>query len=265
VTFSATYLDDIISYHRARASNDTRVWQDRISSVRFTGPSFFDAIASTNNPCVKVIAEIKRRSPSKGWLSTDLDPAVMARVYQQAGATAISVLTDGPHFAGSLADLREVRNVASLPLLRKDFTVSANDVIDAAASGAAAVLLIMAALSDEEVALFSHIASLCGIDCLVEVHDEVDLRRAIDAGAMIIGINQRDLRTFEVDPGRATSLVEQVPPDVLTVAESGITSLTGVQAAASARFNAVLVGEAFVRSPDPASLVMEFSSVPLRN
>jgi indole-3-glycerol phosphate synthase len=258
---TATYLDDIVRYHRERAAHDERVWQDRLADVHYDGPSMIDALGDVTTPNVKVIAEVKRRSPSRGWIDEHLDVAQLARHYQAGGASAISVLTDGPHFAGSSADLVTVHAETVVPILRKDFTVSANDVLDAAALGASAVLLIVAALSDEELALFSSVARQCGLDALVEVHDDDEADRAMQLGATLIGVNQRDLRTFEVRADRATSLIGRLPRDVVTVAESGLSSREDVERAAEAGFNAVLVGESFIRSTQREAAVRDFSGV----
>ena len=256
-----TYLDDIVAYHRARTARDTRLWQDRLENVRYEGPSMLHALRDPANPHVKVIAEVKRRSPSKGWISEHLDPSALACAYRDGGASAISVLTDEPHFGGSLEDFAKVHRAVALPLLRKDFTLSANDVLDAAAMGASTVLLIVAALADDELWSFLGVAHRCGLDALVEVHDCDEARRAVDLGARIIGVNRRDLRTFEVNPERANDVIKAIPTDVVTVAESGLSSLSGVQRAARAGFDAVLVGEAFIRSLDVAACVRSFASV----
>jgi indole-3-glycerol phosphate synthase len=256
-----TYLDDIVRYHRERATSDQRNWQDRLASVHYVGPSMLDALRDESNPNVKVIAEVKRRSPSRGWINEHLDAAQLAREYELGGASAISVLTDTPHFSGSEEDFAQVRTASSLPLLRKDFTVSANDVIDSAQMGASTVLLIVAALSDEELALFYSLTQRCGMDALVEVHDHDEARRAVDLGASIIGVNQRDLRTFDVSPDGAASVIGSLPDDVVTVAESGLSSRVDVERAGNAGFDAVLVGESFVRASDPADAVHSFASV----
>jgi indole-3-glycerol phosphate synthase len=259
-----TYLDDIVDFHRERASHDDREWRERIETTRVAGPSFFEALSNRADAHVKVIAEVKRRSPSKGWIDEHLDASRLAREYHEGGASVISVLTDGPHFAGSVEDLEAVRTVTTLPILRKDFTVSANDVVDAAAMGASAVLLIVAALSDEELTLFLDVATRCGLDALVEVHDHHEAGRAIDLGARIVGVNQRDLRTFEVSPDRAQAVIAALPAHVVTVAESGLTTVQDVQQAADAGFDAVLVGETFVRSPRPSTAVQSFAAVTRR-
>jgi indole-3-glycerol phosphate synthase len=257
-----TYLDAIIESHRRRAALDTRDWRARVEEIAYEGPSFTNALRQGSSPFIKVIAEVKRRSPSKGWLGANLDPGALAKIYRDGDATAVSVLTDIEFFAGSLDDLRAVRRAIGLPLLRKDFTVCENDVLDAAEEGAGAVLLIVAALSDSELVTFVELAHACGIDALIEVHDVEEARRALESGARIIGVNQRDLRTFEVHPDRAASVVEALPLDCLIVCESGLSSVADVERAAQAGFDAVLIGEALVTSADPGVLLKAFSLVP---
>lgn len=256
----ATYLSDIIDYHRSRAANDTREWRDRLDDVYYRGPTLTRALRAEPST-IKVIAEVKRRSPSKGALDEHLVAGEIAVEYQRGGAAAISVLTDEHHFAGSRRDLLDVHLAVDLPILRKDFTVSENDVLDAAEMGASAVLLIVAALDDRELRDFIELSERCGLDALVEVHDELGLRRALDAGATLVGVNQRDLHTFEVDAQRAAALASTIPDDVTTVAESGIADVRDVQRVAEAGFHAVLVGETFVRSAARETLVREFASV----
>src|ERR1019366_8008291 len=250
-----TYLDTIIESHRRRAALDTRDWRARAEEILYEGPPFANALRQGSSPFIKVIAEVKRRSPSKGWLGSNLDPGALARFYRDGDATAVSVLTDSDFFAGSLDDLRAVRRAIGLPLLRKDFTVCENDVLDTAEEGAGAVLLIVAALSDAELTAFVELAHGCGIDALVEVHDGEGAGRALDSGARIIGVNQRDLHTFEVDPDRAAAVVEALPLDCLIVCESGISDVADVERAARAGFDAVLIGEALVTSKDPGALL----------
>jgi len=162
---ATTYLDDIVKFHRQRVSKDARNWKERAESLRYSGPSFGDALK--NNPNVAVIAEVKRRSPSKGWINEDLDAASLATNYVAGGASAISVLTDEKHFGGSVADLRDVRGTVSVPILRKDFTLGANDVLDCIEIGASAVLLIVAALSQGELRDYFDLATQVGLDALV--------------------------------------------------------------------------------------------------
>lgn len=256
---ASTYLDDIVAFHRARAAVDERDWRERLTHVRYEGPSMLDALGLDSGR-VKVIAEVKRRSPSKGWINEDLDPATTARAYQGGGASAISVLTDEKFFSGSVHDLELVRASVELPILRKDFAVCANDVIDTAQMGASTVLLIVAALSDEEIGLLLEVAHASQLSALVEVHDQEDLARALAHDVSFIGVNQRDLRTFGVDTAQAEAMVKLLPQGVISVAESGFSSAREVARAGEVGFDAVLVGETFVRSSDPSALVREFAS-----
>jgi indole-3-glycerol phosphate synthase len=205
---------------------------------------------------VAVIAEIKRRSPSKGELAPGLDAADLAASYERGGAACLSVLTDVDYFGGSVDDLRSAREACSLPVLRKDFTVSARDVCDARLMGADCVLLIAAALDQAELVSFLALARSIGFDALVEIHDEAELARAVEAGADLIGINQRDLVTFEVDTARAVRMAPQMPDGVIRVAESGITGPVDAVVLAQAGYDAVLVGEHLVTSGDPVAGVL---------
>jgi len=202
-----------------------------------------------------LIAEVKRRSPSKGELAPDLVPAVLAKAYAEGGADCLSVLTDVEFFGWSADDLTEARAACDLPVLRKDFTVGEADVYDARAMGADAVLLIVAALSQAELSLLRQLANELEMAALVEVHDEEELQRALDAGAKMVGVNQRDLRTFEVDTARAERLAAAMPPGVVKVAESGIRDAADVSRLAASGYDAILVGESLVTSPDPATAV----------
>jgi indole-3-glycerol phosphate synthase len=253
-----TYLSGIIAAHRARSSTDTRDSGLLESAAHACAPprGFKDALSKTAaSRGAAVIAEIKRRSPSKGELASDLDPATLAVDYQDGGASCLSVLTDTEFFGGSVSDLQQARAACALPVLRKDFTICSNDVADARVMGADAVLLIVAALSEGELASFLEIASRLGLDCLVEVHDEHELRSALACGADLIGVNQRDLRTFEVDTDLALRLAAMIPEDVVAVAESGIRGPQDVSRLASVGFQGVLVGESLVTSIDPAAAV----------
>jgi indole-3-glycerol phosphate synthase len=200
---------------------------------------------------IAVISEIKRRSPSKGDLAPGLDPAELAHQYERGGAVCLSVLTDVDFFGGSIEDLVAARAACSLPVLRKDFTVSARDVCDARIMGADCVLLIAAALDQAELESFLKLAHAIGFDALVEIHDEAELDRAVAAGADLIGVNQRDLLTFAVDTDRAVRMAPQMPAGVVRVAESGITGPADAALLAAAGYHAVLVGEHLVTSGDP--------------
>ncbi|MEL7209048.1 MAG: indole-3-glycerol phosphate synthase TrpC, partial [Actinomycetota bacterium] len=204
-----------------------------------------------------VIAEIKRRSPSRGDLNPGLDPAALAGSYASGGARCLSVLTDGPHFGGSREDLAAARAACNLPVLRKDFTVDPRDLADARLMGADAALLIVAALDDGELVQMTALAADIGLTALVEVHDRAEAERAVDAGAAVIGVNQRDLTTFEVRHDLAASLAPDLPDDVVTVAESGIRGPEDARRAFDAGFDAVLVGESLVTAPDPGAALGE--------
>ncbi len=200
-----------------------------------------------------VIAEIKRRSPSKGALHVDLDPADLARAYARGGAACLSVLTDEEFFGGSTTDLQAARAAVDLPVLRKDFTVSGHDVCDARLMGADAVLLIAAALAPDELVELHDLAAAVGLDALVEVHDESELEVALRAGATIVGVNQRDLVTFEVDHDRAARMAPAIPAGVVRVAESGVRDAADAARLAAAGYDAILVGESLVTADDPAA------------
>jgi indole-3-glycerol phosphate synthase len=259
---ATAYLDEIMRVHRARAAADHRDWRQRLDEVTPCRSRFRAALRSGD--ALGVIAEIKRRSPSKGWLRRDLDPTDLSRAYEDGGAAALSVLTDETYFAGSTGDLRAAHDACTLPLLRKDFTVSANDVIDALQFGASAVLLIVAALDDDECAHLLEVSAQCGLDALVEVHDLEEARRALALGATLVGVNQRDLRTFEVRDDRAAQVVAALPPAVVAVAESGLRDVSDVERAAVHGFDAVLVGESIVRASDPSLAVRELTGVKRR-
>jgi indole-3-glycerol phosphate synthase len=248
----ATYLDKIVEYHRERAAQDVRDLDGLISEALGIAASrgFVSALRVESSKRLAVIAEVKRRSPSKGNLNIDLDPADMARRYESAGASCLSVLTDEPHFGGSVSDLRAARAACSLPVLRKDFTVSPRDVCDARIIGADCVLLIAAALEHNELIELHDLALSVGLDVLVEIHDEAELAVAIDAKATLIGVNQRDLVTFKVDHDRAVRMSRAIPASVVRVAESGVRDGVDARSLRDAGYDAVLVGESLVTSGD---------------
>lgn len=250
---SRTYLADILDAHRKRAQADHRALST-LEATATGSPSprpFTDALADADG--LAVIAEIKRRSPSKGDLDPDLDPATLAADYAAAGATCVSVLTDVDFFGGSPDDLARARAACTVPLLRKDFTVSEADVYDARIMGADAVLLIVAALDQSELERLHALAASLGLAALVEVHDRTELERALGVGASLVGVNQRDLRTFAVDHNRAAELAAHMPPGVLSVAESGVRDGADAARLAEAGYRAVLVGETLLRSTDRAA------------
>jgi indole-3-glycerol phosphate synthase len=204
---------------------------------------------------VAVIAEVKRRSPSKGALAPDLDPAALAGSYEAGGAACLSVLTDVEFFGGSPSDLAAASAGCALPVLRKDFTVDERDVLDARLMGADCVLLIVAALDDGELAAFHQLAEEVGLDALVEIHDEAELERTMAVGARLVGVNQRDLVTFQVDTARAVRMAPLMPTGVVRVAESGITGPADAAVLAEAGYHAVLVGESLVTHGTPTEAV----------
>jgi len=252
-----TYLSAILAVHRARAAADRRDLDDLVARAQrapATRPFAPPLSAPAGDP-LAVIAEVKRRSPSKGVIDADLDPGRAAADYEAGGAACVSVLTDIEHFGGSPADLGAARAACSLPVLRKDFTVCAADVCDDRLMGADAVLLIVAALSDDELLGLRTLAEELSLDAVVEVHDQAELGRALDAGADIVGVNQRDLTTFAVDRDRALALAAHIPPEVVAVAESGIDGPDDAFRLADAGYQAVLVGESLVRAADRRAAV----------
>jgi indole-3-glycerol phosphate synthase len=209
-----------------------------------------------------VIAEVKRRSPSRGPLAPDLDPAVLARSYAEGGAAAISVLTEPEFFDGSDDDLHAVREAVSLPVLRKDFTVHPAQVWEARAIGADAVLLIAAVLDDAELGVLLETAEAAGLAALVEVHDELEAERAVSAGARVVGVNNRNLATFEVDLATAERVAPALAGVEVRVAESGISTAADVRRMVDAGFHAVLVGESLVKAVEPARAVAALRGSP---
>jgi indole-3-glycerol phosphate synthase len=218
---------------------------------------FRDALAA---PGIAVIAEFKRRSPSAGSLhdAPDLDAIVAA--YERGGAAAASILTEEANFGGSLADLERARAVCGLPLLRKDFVIDAYQLHEALAAGADAVLLIAAALEDEQLGALHETALGLGLDVLVEVHDAGELERAAAIGASIIGVNNRDLRDFSVDVERTSELMHAMPAGTVVVSESGISSAAQLAALEGQGVDAVLIGERLMRAPDPAAALADLRS-----
>jgi indole-3-glycerol phosphate synthase len=210
---------------------------------------------------LSVIAEIKRRSPSKGDLAPDLDPAATARAYESGGAACLSVLTDGPYFGGSPADLAAAREASAVPVLRKDFTVDPLQIDEARVMGADAVLLIVTALDDAQLRDLHDHAAGHGLTVLVEVHDDEELDRALAISPHLVGVNARDLSSFAEDLSTGERLIDRIPSDVVAVAESAIRAPADAERMAAAGFDAVLVGEALVRAGDPAALVHAFTSV----
>ena len=202
---------------------------------------------------LRLLCEIKRASPSKGLLNEALDPVAMARLYEAGGAAAISIVTEPDHFRGELERIDRVRPLTTLPLLLKDFVIDSYQLLDAAVRGADGVLLLATLLSETELQRLIGEAKRLGLDPLVEVHSEVELHAALRSGATIVGVNHRDLRTFELDMTLAERLLPLVPPMVTAIAESGLSKPSDLARLRATRCDAVLMGEVFATSPDPAA------------
>jgi indole-3-glycerol phosphate synthase len=254
---TGTVLDRIVAETRAAVERRRRE-QPLGDPVRAPEPGRFrDALAA---PGIGVIAEFKRRSPSAGALHDAPDLEQIVTAYERGGAVAASILTEEPNFGGSLEDLRLARRSSGLPLLRKDFVVDRYQLLEARAAGADAILLIVAALSDSELAALSAAAQELGLDVMVEVHDEAELERAAAHGPEIVGVNNRDLRDFSVDVSRTERLLEMMPAGAIVVSESGISSPAQLAALERQGVDAVLVGEALMRSGDPQAALRELTA-----
>jgi indole-3-glycerol phosphate synthase len=257
-----TILDEITRWKRGEIARAKAAMPlAAIHAEMATAPPPRDFAATLGAPGISLIAEVKRASPSKGVLRPDLDPVTLARAYEVSGAAAVSVLTDEHYFQGSLDDLRAVRQSVDLPVLRKDFVLDPYQVSQARAAGADAVLLIVAALDDQTLqALLNQVEDM-GMAALVEVHNAAELERALDAdvapGRRIIGVNNRDLRTFEVDLATTQKLRPLVPPDAILVSESGIHGRDDVERLEGMGADAMLVGEALVRAQDVGGKIGE--------
>ncbi len=242
----------------ARAGQRAAAAHERIEAFRAAAadaPPVRSLAAALSGEGLGVVAEIKRRSPSAGVIDPDLDPVTQAIAYVEGGADAISVLTEPYFFDGSMADLEAVRRVVDVPLLRKDFTLAPAQIWEARAGGADAVLLIVAALDRGSLVVLLREAEAAGVDAIVEAHTGVEAEAAVAAGARIIGVNNRDLATFQTDLSVAESLAGVLPADVVTIAESGVSDIDGARRMAHAGYDAILVGEALVRAGDPGELV----------
>jgi indole-3-glycerol phosphate synthase len=252
-------LDEIMAHHR---ENLPKVMADvpfadlrAMASVAAPPRDFEAAVRAAG---VSLIAECKKASPSKGLLVPNYDPVRLAKLYEKAGARAISVLTDARHFQGTLAHLRDVRDAVRLPVLRKDFLFHPYQLYEARVAGADAVLLIAAVLSDTEMRELLALARKLGMAALVEVHDEAELTRVLPLRPGIIGVNNRDLQTFEVDFGNTARLRALIPTEIAVVGESGLKTPDDVRAMQEAGVDAVLVGETLVRSKDIAGTARAF-------
>ena len=255
-------LDDIVvgvreDLSRRRATTPEADLRARLLEV----PPALDPMPAFRQPGSSVIAEVKRRSPSKGDLAAIPDPAVLATAYQRGGAAAVSVLTEERRFGGSLADLDSVRAAVDIPVLRKDFVVDHYQLLEARAHGADLALLIVAALPGDQLTTLHDHALELGLTPLVEVHDETEAERAIGLGASLVGVNARNLKTLEVDPATFVKIAPQLPDGVVKVAESGITTADDVRRFVGEGADVVLVGEALVRDGDPEGTVGAMTGV----
>ncbi len=253
-TYDVVMLEAILTSVRARLAPVVAA-EAALRERAAAAPAARDFAGALRRDGLAVIAEIKRRSPSAGPIDEGLDPAARASAYAAGGAAALSVLTERDHFGGSLDDLAAARGAVALPVLRKDFVVHPAQVWQARAHGADAVLLIVAILDDAALAQLLATAADAGMAALVEVHTAGEADRAVAHGARIIGVNNRDLSTFSVDLATAERLRPALPDDVVAVAESGVSDPRGAARMAAAGYDAILVGEALVRSADPASTV----------
>ncbi len=263
----AAILERIIAATRARVAEarrgaDLRELERR--AERHVPRGFRRSLELKSREGVAVIAELKKASPSKGLIREEFRPAELARELEAAGATALSVLTDEEFFQGSLGNLREASATVKIPCLRKDFMVDEFQLLEARANAADAVLLIVAALTSEELNALSAGARPHGLDVLCEVHDGDELQKALDAGCNLIGVNTRDLRTFQVDLETAFRLVERIPAGVVRVAESGIHSAEDVARLRAAGYDAFLVGESLMRADSPGEALRELMRAPSR-
>jgi indole-3-glycerol phosphate synthase len=255
------FLDQIVAATRARATKSKRDadLRDLEHQAEHHVPrGFRRALSEKSKHDVAMIAELKKASPSKGLIRPNFHPADLAGELESAGAAALSVLTDEEFFQGSLANLQAASAAVKIPCLRKDFIVDEFQLLEARAHAADAILLIVAALSQPELASLSRAAQARGLDVLCEVHDRDELHRALDTGLDLIGVNSRDLRTFKVDLETALRLAEQIPANVVRVAESGIHTSADVSRLRAAGYHAFLVGESLMRAQHPGEALQEF-------
>lgn len=256
-------LDDIIAGVRQDLKErEDRVPLARIKEMEAQVPEAKDALGALRgrDGAVKIISEVKRSSPSKGALAAIPDPAALASTYEAGGASVISVLTEQRRFNGSLADLDAVRAAVDIPILRKDFIVTPYQIHEARAHGADLVLLIVAALEQNVLVSLLERARSLGMEALVETHSRLEALRAMEAGASIIGVNARNLKTLEVDRSTVEQVIDVIPPDVVAVAESGVANAHDVFEYAKWGADAVLVGEALVTSGDPRTSIQDMVS-----
>jgi indole-3-glycerol phosphate synthase len=252
-------LDSIVAAARQGVSerrHTTDLGALERAAAKHAPRGFLNRLRRVSQDGIAIISELKKASPSKGLIRADFRPSALARELEQAGAAALSVLTDEPFFQGSLDYLRQASSSTSLPCLRKDFIVEEFQIVEARANGADAILLIVAALTQKELVLLAESAGSHQLDVLCEAHDQEELERALDAGCQLIGINSRDLRTFEVTLETALTLAEKIPPGCFRVAESGVHSGADVARLRAAGYEAFLIGESLMKAGRPGVALM---------
>ncbi len=253
-------LARIVEHKKAElavASRSLPVLEERAETSRVDRRDFA-AVLRSKSPAI--IAELKKASPSKGLLSANINPPAIAQSYESGGAAALSVLTDKQFFQGSLDDLQAARSSVTIPVLRKDFTIDRYHVVEAAAAGADAILLIAAILSEREMRNFRELAATYGLASIVEVHDGEELKASLASGAEIIGVNNRNLHTFEVTLQTSFRLAERIPASIVKISESGIETRDQIAALQQAGYDAFLIGEHLMRSGDPAAALKALTS-----
>ena len=259
-----SFLDDILSAKRAEIAAARNLKPqaelERLAAKREDFRGFAESLA---RPGVRVIAEIKRASPSLGDIRPDLHPGDLALAYQNGGAAAISVLTEPAFFKGTAKDLKRARDVVELPVLRKDFILDPYQVYETAAMGADAMLLVVRILDDEQLLSLLALAHGVGLETLVEIHDETDARRIAGLDVPVVGVNNRDLARFHTDPARAARIAALLPRGSAVVAASGIRDASDVQKSLASGIRRFLVGEALVKAPDPTALLRQWIALPV--
>jgi len=253
-----SFLSDIVERKRQRVEEAKQRFPLEALERRSHSHRFREALLRDG---INIIAEFKRRSPSKGIIRVDADLKQIAKSYEAGGAVAMSVLTEEDYFSGSLADLRAAKSIIDLPVLRKDFVVDDYQLYESAAAGADAVLLIVAALDDDALLRLRRLAEdEIGMDALVEVHDRDEMQRAVDCGATLIGVNNRNLHTFDVSLETSLSLAADAPKDAVLVSESGLKTASDLSRLRDAGYRGFLIGESLMRSDDPATALRELIS-----
>ncbi len=250
---------EAVTRMKAQLSSD-RLQESALEIRKPAVPHRLSQALKSQSPRLKIIAEFKRRSPSAGIIRGDRSAEEVARLYERGGACAISVLTDEAHFGGSIADLRAVRSITNLPVLRKDFIIDPIQIYEAAVAGADAVLLIVAALDDAVLGDLREVAEdQLGLDALVEVHTSIELRRALNAGARIIGVNNRNLQTFQVSLETSERLIAEAPRDRIMVSESGLQNAQSLRRLHELGFDGFLIGETLMRASDPETALRDLT------